>query len=109
MLSEATKALKRFELKLQNHESDLYDLTVFSLRPCYRRVITIISITKSSFHKCCIATGYASRYLFKTFKTIRLSAQDFCHVIVDCWLSVDTGKARINFHDYKSKVKNLTV
>ena len=46
MLSEATKALKRFELKLQNHESDLYDLTVFSLRPWYRRVITIISINR---------------------------------------------------------------
>ena len=106
MLSEATKALKRFELKLQNHESDLYDLTVFSLRPCYRRVITIISINRPFTNA---ETGYASRYLFKTFKTIRLSAQDFCHVIVDCWLSVDTGKARINFHDYKSKVKNLTV
>lgn len=105
MLSEATKALKRFELELQNHESDLYDLTVFSLRPCYRRVITIISINRP----CCIATGYASRYLFKTFKTIRLSAQDFCHVIVDSWLSVDAGKARINYHNNKSRANNLIV
>ena len=63
----------------------------------------------SCFTKYLSIVEICSRVIFQTFKTIRLSDRDLCHVIVDSCLLVDAGKARINFHNNKSRANNLTV
>ena len=63
----------------------------------------------SCFTKYLSIVEICSRVIFQTFKTIRLSDRDLCRVIVDSCLLVDAGKARINYHNKKSRANNLIV
>ena len=63
----------------------------------------------SCFTKYLSIVEICSRVIFQTFKTTRLSDRDLCRVIVDSCLLVDAGKARINYHNKKSRANNLIV
>ena len=76
-------------------------------RSCIKRIR--LQQFGSCFTKYLSIVEICSRVIFQTFKTIRLSDRDLCRVIVDSCLLVDAGKARINFHNNKSRVNNLTV
>ena len=95
------RRIERMQTKRKILEFSIQD------RSCIKRIR--LQQFGSCFTKYLSIVEICSRVIFQTFKTIRLSDRDLCRVIVDSCLLVDAGKARINFHNNKSRVNNLTV
>ena len=100
-LDLSRRRIERMQTKRKILEFSIQD------RSCIKRIR--LQQFGSCFTKYLSIVEICSRVIFQTFKTIRLSDRDLCRVIVDSCLLVDAGKARINFHNNKSRVNNLTV